>query len=191
MAHSMADNDTSDIPTRGCVVITGVIVALLGVSFAVLIILGRGASERQRAARVESQFNDAQGRSVAHVLMDPEVINKLADDEESAEALVDLSLSSINFRDADVASVRKLAKVKKVYIYSCSHAEDFLRALQGSHAIEELSFDTTVLNDDGFQLLATYPNLRKVRFTYIADKNRVDQLRATIPNVVVEVDETD
>jgi len=123
--------------------------------------------------------------------MEPEVINKLAEDEESAEALVELYLSSINFRDVDVASVNKLAKVKKVYIYSCSHAEDFLRALQGSHAIEELSFDTIVLNDDGFHLLATFPNLRKVCFTYIADKNRVDQLRATIPNVVVEVDETD
>ncbi|MBL9161936.1 MAG: hypothetical protein JNL18_04250 [Planctomycetaceae bacterium] len=123
--------------------------------------------------------------------MEPEVINKLAEDEESAEALVELYLSSINFRDVDVASVNKLANVKKVCVYSCSHAENFLRALQGSHAIEELSFDTTVLNDDGFQLLATFPNLRKVRFTYIADKNRVDQLRATIPNVVVEVDETD
>lgn len=115
----------------------------------------------------------------------------LGDDEKSAQTLVELSLSSINFRDADLASAGKLTNVKKVYIYSCSHAEDFLRALQGSHAIEELSFDTTVLNDDGFQLLATFPNLRKVRFTYIADKNRVDQLRATIPNVVVEVDETD
>lgn len=123
--------------------------------------------------------------------MEPEVISKLAKDEESVEELVELNLSSIDFHDVDMTAARNLSKIKTIYAYDCTDIENLLSALQGSTSLEELSFDSMLLSDEGVQLLATFPNLRKVHFTYIADKNRVDQLRAAIPNVVVEVEETD
>lgn len=191
MACSMADEEEFSFPTRGCLVIAGVAVVLVSALLVAGMILGPRAEERLRAATVARQFNEARGRSSAHVLMEAETINKLAEDKKSVEALNELYLSSIDFRDADITSAGKLVNVRKIYVYSCSHVEDFLRALQGSRAIEELCFDTTVLDDGGFQLLATFPNLKKAYFSYIADKNRVDQLRAAIPDAVVEVDETD
>ncbi len=136
-------------------------------------------------------FNEAKRSSIAHVIMEPEVINKLAEDEESVEELVELNLNSINFHDVDMTPAGKLSKLKTICAYSCTDVENLLSALQGSTSIEELSFDSTLLSDEGIQLLATFPNLKKVYFSYIADKKRVDQLRATIPNVFVEVRQTD
>lgn len=189
MASPMVDKDTSDLSTRGCIVIAGVIVVLLGVSFVGLAILGRNATERQRVARAADQFDKAKGRSSAHIFMEPQSINMLAEDQESIERLVELNLSSINFRDSDMTSVSKLANVKRVHVYSCSHLENFLRDLQGSQAIEELSFDTTVLTDEGIQLLATFPNLSKVHFEYVPDQRSADLLKSTLPDVKLEIAE--
>lgn len=191
MAAPMADKEDSSFPALGCLIAAGVAVALLGALLVTGMILGPRAEERLRAAEAARQFNEAKRRSSAHVIMEAAPINMLAEDKESVEALNELYLSSIDFRDADMTSAGKLVNVRKVYIYSCSHPEDFLRALKRSQAIEELCFDTTVLDGDEFQLLETFPSLKKVYFSYIADKNRVDQLRAAIPDVVVEVDETD
>ena len=88
-------------------------------------------------------------------------------------------------------SVSKFVNLRRLHAYSCTDVENFLSALQASPAIEELSFEASVLTDEGIQLLATFPNLKKVGFQYIADKKQVDLLRATIPNAVVEVEETD
>ena len=72
MASPMAVKDTSDIPTRGCLVTAGIAVVLLGVMLAGLIVLGRNASERQHVDRIIAQFNGAQGRSSAWITFEPE-----------------------------------------------------------------------------------------------------------------------
>lgn len=191
MAPLMAEEQDSGFPIRGCLIVAGVAVVLLGALLAAGRILGPRAAERQRVTRVKSLFNEAKGRSSAYIFMEAEVIKKLAEDEESAKELVEFNLSSIDFQGVDMTPASKLSKLKTIHAYDCRGIENLLSALQGSASLEELSFDSMVLSDDGIQLLATFPNLRKVYFTYIADKKRVDQLRATIPNVVVEVEETD
>ena len=190
MAPPMAGEEDSGFPIRGCLLVAGVVVVLLGALLVAGMILGPRAAERQRVARVESLFNEAKGRSSAYVFMEAEVINKLAEDKESADELIEFNLSSIDFQGVDMTPVVKLSKLKTIHAYDCRGIENFLSALQGSPSIEELSFDSMLLSDEGIQLLATFPNLKKVYFTYIADKKRVDQLRAAIPNVVVEVEET-
>ncbi|WP_152101250.1 hypothetical protein [Lacipirellula parvula] len=187
----MAEQEDSGFPILGCLIFAGAAVVLLGALLVVGRILGPRAVKRQRAARVESMFDSAKGRSSAYVFMEAGVIKKLSEDEESVEELVELNLSSIDFHGVDMTPASKLSKLKTIHAYDCTDIEDLLSALQGSTSLEELSFDSMLLSDEGIQLLATFPNLKKVYFTYIADKKRVDQLRATIPNVVVEVEETD
>jgi hypothetical protein len=191
MASPMADKEGSGFPALGCLIAFGVAVALLGALLVAGMILGPRAEQKQRAARVQAQFNEAKGRSSVYVFMQAEVIVKLAEDAESVGELVELNLSSINFHDIDMAPAGKLSKLKTIYAYDCTDMENLLSALQGSTSIEEISFDSMLLSDEGIQLLATFPNLRKVYFSYIADKKRVDLLRATLPNAVVTVEQTD
>jgi hypothetical protein len=61
--------------------------------------------------------------------------------------------------------------------------------MKGSHSIEELSFDTTLLSDEGMKLLASFPNLKRVHFAYIREPSKAKSVREALPGVEVEIDE--
>lgn len=190
----MAAKDDSDVSTRSCLVMAGVLLAIVGLMIGGIYLLAqrdRAEAAKRRAAELAEDFENARGDAEVHVFLDPTLLVMLADDPDSVKILTELDLSMVDFRDRDMAAVSKLSNVKRVYAYSCHGIENLLSAMQGLPAVEELHFDTTLLSDEGIKLLATFPNLKKVRFNYVAEQERVDLLKSTIPHVPLEIDETE
>jgi len=190
----MANRNASDISTRSCLAMAGVIIALPCLMVGGVFILAQQEREelaKQRVAKLAKEFENVKRNRSVRVFWDPTLIVMLADDSESAQNLTEFELSMVDFRDQNMSAAKNLLNVKRIYAYSCHGIENLLSAMQGSPAIEELHFDTTSLSDEGVQLLATFPNLKRVRFNYVSEQERVDLLKSTIPHVTLEIDETE
>lgn len=190
----MAARSTSDISTRGCLAMAGIVLAILGLMVGGVFMLAqreRVESAKQRAAKLAEEFENVKGSDSVRVFLDPTLIEMLAGDSESVQNLTELDLSMVDFRGHNMAAAKKLSNVKRMTAYSCHDMENLLSAMQGSPAVEELYFDSTAISDDGVQLLSTFPNLKKVYFGYVGDQDRIDLLKSTIPNVTLEIAETE
>jgi hypothetical protein len=149
-------------------------------------------SEQRRAvelAELVAKVKAGDDGSGIRVSRDGRLIEMLAGDPECVENLTSLRFDMANLSGPEVASAGKLVNVEKITFYSCYGAENVLSAMKGSAALEELGFDTTGLSDDGIQLLASFPNLRRVYFAYIHEPSMAKLLRETLPGVDVEIDE--
>jgi hypothetical protein len=77
--------------------------------------------------------------------------------------------------------------VKRIVFYSCGGADDLLHAMKGMPSVEDLYFEVSGLSDDGVRVLGTFPNLKKVHFEQVIDREREKLLRDTLPGVEVEI----
>ena len=173
--------------TLGVLAAVFLLIGLAAWGISVAIEQARQAAAREKEERVAQAFEQSRGFASVQVFRDAELIPLLANDAKSAARLTDLNLSMIDMRDCDVSAAKQLTNVKRVYFYSTHGTDKLLKALEHSPAIETLGFEEADLTDDGIQSLATFPNLKEVRFEQVVDQPREDRIRKLLPGVEVEV----
>ncbi|HEX6962289.1 MAG TPA: hypothetical protein VF175_10510 [Lacipirellula sp.] len=148
----------------------------------------RQAFERRQAERraelVEDVKSGADGSRLT--ITDAETLVALASDPDCVANLKTLTLGMVDL-SGDVAAASKLINVERITLYDCQGADNLLAAMKGSPVVEQIHVEVSRLSDEGVRLLATFPNLKKVRIEQVVNKARAELLRSTLPGVKVEI----
>lgn len=193
----MNPNDEPPIQKSGhsCLIALALTAVVIAVSVALInsdLKEGVRHFERKKAERRTESFEKVKAGDDGNgiiVFQDPRLIEMLAGDDDCIKNLKRLNLSSVDLNGPQTASAGKLVNVNKIAFYDCVGPEELLKAMKGSPSVEELSFDTTLVSDDGVRMLATFPNLKKVYFSYVNEQSREKLLRETLPGVEIEIEE--
>lgn len=122
-----------------------------------------------------------------------EVIPAIAEDEECCEKVQSLyvSLWDLDFDPHfDYSPIQKLKNLREIYFY-CTYSEEVLKAAEGMESIEELGFELSGPSVEGIDLLASFPNLKKVTFEQVMSREEIDKLEATLPGVELGITATE
>jgi len=178
----------------GCLIAVLVAVAVIvagGAMIAAAQKSSRLALQRKMAAWATERFQKVKaGDDGSHtaVFLDPLLIEMLANDADCVANLTTLNLDMVDLNSPQSDAAGKLVNVKKVSFYDCDGRRRLLTAMTGLESIEEVSFDTTV-TDDEVRLLGTFPNLRRVHFPWVNSPAREKLIRDTLPGVEIQIDE--
>lgn len=140
------------------------------------------SAERERLLeRCRQAVHDAKttGRPTIFHL---QAIPMLASDAECQEKTTSLDFALFEIDEVDLAGVKKLRNLKKMFFY-CSYPDDILDAAQGMPSVEELSFELCGDSDRAMDLLKTFPNLQRVSYEQVMPQKKVDFLKKTLPMV--------
>lgn len=121
------------------------------------------------------------------VIHDPALIEMFAKTPECVTSLESLNLSMVDLSDPRFRKINQLTGVRKIFLYSCTSADELLMAIKGMPSVEEILFETTPLTEDSIELLTTFPNLKKVRFEQVVTRSSGKRLNKALPNVKVEI----
>ncbi|WP_425398697.1 hypothetical protein [Aeoliella sp.] len=90
----------------------------------------------------------------------------------------------------DYSPIQKLENLREIHFY-CTYSEDVLKAAEGMESIEELGFELSGPSLEGIDLLASFPNLKKVTFEQVMSREEIDKLEATLPGVELGITATE
>lgn len=181
---------------RSClaaIVIVGLIMAAIGAAgfWALTKAAERSRKEfeqNQAERRVEYFGKVKAGGDGSRIsIMDPLLLEMLAEDADCVANLTELSLAMVDIAGKPSLAAKSLVNVRKIVFYDCVGADELLRALQGSAAVEDIYFEQTYLSDDGVQLLATFPNLKEAHFEDVTDASREKLLKTALPDVNLKI----
>jgi hypothetical protein len=183
---------------RNClaaVVVVGVILAvLIGVT---LWAAARSAErsrrefEQRQADRRTEFFNRVKaGEDGSRMsIMDPLLLEMLAGDAECAANLTTLQFSMVDVSGTPAAAAKSLRNVREIGFYDCGGADDLLRALEGSPAVEEIFFEMAITSEM-IPSMSTFSNLKKVTiYGYRVSAEQEALLRQTLSGVEIVIDD--
>jgi hypothetical protein len=183
---------------RSClaaVVIVGLIIGAIGT--ACYWALAKSAErshkefEQRQADRRVKYFNRVKaGEDGSRMsIMDPLLLAMLAGDAECVANLTALQFSMVDVSGAPAAAAKSLLNVREIRFYDCGGADDLLRALEGSPAVEDVLFEMAISNEM-IASLGTFSNLKKVEiFGYRVTAKQETLLRQTLPDVEIVIDD--
>lgn len=122
-----------------------------------------------------------------------EAIPALAADEVCCENIRSLEFALFE-RDYDphfdYSPIRSLKNLRHMFFY-CTASEPVLEAAKGMESIEELAFELSAPSLDGMEVLATFPNLKRVSFEQVMHREQIEKLETTLPGAELHIPYTE
>ena len=121
--------------------------------------------------------------------MDPLLLQMLADDAECAANLTTLQFSMVDVSGTPAAAAKSFRNVREIGFYDCGGADDLLRALEDSPAVEEIFFEMAITSEM-IASMSTFSNLKKVTiYGYRVSAEQEALLRQTLPRVEIVIED--
>lgn len=188
----MTGRDTSDISTRSCLAMAGVLVAVIG-----LMVLGLLAGnerdrqefeKRQTLRRQEYVAEIKAGADGSRISVDsPILVEMLANDPDCVANLTTLNFSMAELDDPRIAGINKLTNLQTIGFYDCQGMDAVATAIEGMHSIEKIWYEGGGFTAAGVKSLAALPNLKRLEIEWRVDSTYEDLLRSTLPNVEIKL----
>jgi hypothetical protein len=188
----MADRNASDISTRSCLAMAGVLVAVLGLMVWGLIAGSERDQQefekRQAVRRQDCVAEVKSGDDGSGIFVDsPILVEMLANDPDCIANLTTLYFSMAELDDARIAAISKLTNLKTIGFYDCQGMDAVATAIEGMPSIERIWYEGGGFTDDGVKSLATLPNLKRLEIEWGVDSTYEELLRSTLPNVEIKL----
>ena len=176
--------------TRGVLLSLFIAAAIIGAAGALLYFgarLNRQENDRRADDRRQNEFAAIkEGRDDEILIYDAELLAMIVADPDAAERATSLVFSDVDFSDERFAQISKLKNLQNMGVYSSQNADVLLKYVEGMASIERMWIETSPIQDDGIRLLATLPNLKKIRFEQVMSAKQIELLEKTLPKVSVD-----
>ncbi len=144
--------------------------------------------ERNQRRRESESFQAIKsGESQVTVSQSSKVLFMLADDPECIRNLTSVYFFMTDLSDPSFSVTTKLSNVNDIGIYDCQGVTAFIKSIKGFPSINSVYFESVTIDDDLLIALASFPNLKKVRFEQLLNEHQIELLSQTLPDALIEV----
>ena len=181
--------ETTPVVSRGCLkslVLPAVILVLFVIGLPFLREQQQLALERRNVERRQKSFDAVKRGEPRVLIMDPKLLQMLADDADCVANLRELDFSMTKITAEDASHVSRMSNLELLNFYD-THGADFVLENARELPIKKMGFEMARLSKDSLRSLSDFNELTEVHFEHVMFPDEIEILKALPTRTKVQI----